>query len=296
MRVWITGGAGFLGQRIGRRHLESSGHTVVSLSRRKDGQCTQSYQIDLAAESAVPQLARIIAESGEPEVVIHAAARQPGLKGELTDYVRSNVFSTLNLIESLIAASPKQIIYTSTLNVYGRPGKNPVAETDPAGGTAPYSATKRWAEQLFEHLKSDTRTIVLRLPSLYGVGQVDSFIDGLARIAIQGDTLELFSRGQLIRDALHVSDVVKAIEKCVDSPPEAEFTCMNLGCGRAITTGEWAEALVDGIGSSSKVVPVDRSTDQFDLYADIGLARKTIDFQPTQLKDSMARYADELRT
>ncbi|HEX7296052.1 MAG TPA: NAD(P)-dependent oxidoreductase [Pyrinomonadaceae bacterium] len=295
MRVWITGGAGFLGQRLGRR-LESRGHSVISLSRRKDYESTHSYQIDLASEEAVAQLRSVIKDSGEPEAVIHSAARQPGLKGELRDYVKSNVFSTLNLIEALIPTPPKQIIYTSTLNVYGRPGRNPVAESDPAGGTAPYSATKRWAEQLFEHLKSGSKLIVLRIPSFYGKGQVDSFIDGLARIALQNQRMELFSRGELIRDALHVSDVVAAIDSCVTDPPEPEFICMNLGCGRAITSAEWATALVNALGSDSEIVPVDQETNQFDLYADIQLAQKTIGFQPTELRESMARYANELRT
>ena len=294
MRIWITGGAGFLGQRLAR-HLESRRHSVISLSRRRSDECAQSYQIDLASEEAVSQLHSVVDDSGEPDVVIHSAARQPGLKGELRDYVQSNVFSTLNLIEALIPTPPKQIIYTSTLNVYGRPGRNPVAETDPAGGTAPYSATKRWAEQLFEHLKSGTRLIVLRLPSLYGVGQVDSFIDGLARTSLQNQKLELFSRGELIRDALHVNDVVAAIDSCVADPPEPEFICMNLGCGRAITTAEWAGALVNALGSHSEIVPVDQETNQFDLYADIQLAQKTIGFHPTELRESMARYVNELR-
>ena len=295
MRVWVTGGAGFLGRRLGR-HLESRGHSVISLSRRKTDEVAQSYQIDLASEEAVPQLHSVVEDSGEPDVVIHSAARQPGLKGELRDYVKSNVFSTLNLIEALIPTPPKQIIYTSTLSVYGRPGRNPVAETDPAGGTAPYSATKRWAEQLFEHLKSGTRLIVLRLPSLYGAGQADSFIDGLARTSLQDQELELFERGELIRDALHVNDVVVAIDSCITGPPKSEFMCMNLGCGRAITTAGWAAALVKALGSRSKIVPVDRSANQFPLYADIQLAQKTIGFQPTELRESLARYANELRT
>jgi nucleoside-diphosphate-sugar epimerase len=150
--------------------------------------------------------------------------------------------STLNLIEALIPTPPKQIIYTSTLSVYGRPGRNPVAETDPAGGTAPYSATKRWAEQLFEHLKSGTCLIVLRLPSLYGVGQVDSFIDGLARRLCKIKSWNSSHAASCSATRYTSADVVAAIDLCVTDPPEPEFICMNLGCGRAITTAEWAGA------------------------------------------------------
>jgi nucleoside-diphosphate-sugar epimerase len=80
MRIWITGGAGFLGQatcsppRITRTQC-------YRLSRRKNDGRTQSYQIDLASEEAVAQLHSVVDDTGEPDVVIHSAARQPGLKG-----------------------------------------------------------------------------------------------------------------------------------------------------------------------------------------------------------------------
>src|SRR5689334_24570542 len=87
-------------------------------------------------------------------------------------------------------------------------------ELAPAGGTLPYGATKRWGEQLLETFQRYSRIVVLRLPSLYGTGQADSFIDGLARTAQRNEPIELLSRGDLIFDALHVDDVVRAIESC----------------------------------------------------------------------------------
>ena len=136
---------------------------------------------------------------------------------------------------------------------------------------------------------------MLRLPSLYGAGQEDSFIDGLARTAQLGDSIELFSRGELVRDALHVSDVVRAIDKCITQPPANPYSILNLGCGQRITTSEWARALVDALASKSAIIPVDREASQFDLYADISAARQQIAFAPTSLSESMKVYADELR-
>src|SRR6185295_20317255 len=114
-------------------------------------------------------------------------------------------------------------------------------------GTLPYGATKRWGEQLLETFQRYSRIVVLRLPSLYGAGQADSFIDGLARTAQLGDAIELFSRGALVRDALHVSDVVRAIDNCTAQPPANAFSILNLGCGQRVKTIEWAQALVDAL-------------------------------------------------
>ena len=178
--IWITGSSGFLGNRL-VQHFKSEGHNVVGISRR-GCQADHSVVLDLGSDEAVKQLR----ESPDPDVVIHAASKQPG-PGSLAEFVTSNVRTTQKLIDALADQSPEKIIYTSTQSVYHRPASLPVKETFPAGGTLPYSATKRWGEQLLEVLAYTADVTVLRLPSLYGAGQADSFIDGLARTALRGE-------------------------------------------------------------------------------------------------------------
>ena len=293
MNIWITGCSGFLGTRLAN-HLVAEQHHVTGLSRRDCVAATRSVRIDLSTPESPREIEKLSVQSGAPEIVIHAASKQPG-PGDLADFVDANVHSTSNLIEGLTQQPPRLIVYTSTLSVYGRPSVIPVDESGPAGGTVPYGATKRWAEQLLETFQRYSRIVVLRLPSLYGSGQADSFIDGLARTAQRNEPLELFSRGNLIRDALHVSDVVRAIDNCITQPPDNAFTTLNLGCGRAIKTSEWARSLVDALDSKSAIIPVDRVASQFDLYADISAARQQIAFAPMSPAESMKVYADELR-
>ncbi len=292
MNIWITGCSGFLGTRLANHFAKQ--HDVTGIARRDCTAATRSVSIDLVKRESPRQIEKLSSESGAPEVVIHAASKQPG-HGDLADFVDANVHATSNLIEGLTLQPPRLIVYTSTLSVYGRPSVIPVDEAAPAGGSLPYGATKRWGEQLLETFQRYSRIVVLRLPSLYGAGQADSFIDGLARTAQLGDSIELFSRGALVRDALHVSDVVRAIDKCIAQPPDNPFTILNLGCGQRVKTSEWAEALVDALGSKSAIIPVDREAPQFDLYADISAARQQIAFAPMSLEESMKVYADELR-
>ena len=292
MNIWITGCSGFLGTRLANHFAKQ--HHVTGLARRDCTAANHSVAIDLSKPDSPRQIEKLSATSGAPEVVIHAASKQPG-HGDLADFVDANVHATSNLIEGLTLQPPRLIIYTSTLSVYGRPSVIPVDESAPAGGTLPYGATKRWAEQLLETFQRYSRIVVLRLPSLYGAGQADSFIDGLARTAQLGDAIELFSRGALVRDALHVSDVVRAIDNCTAQPPANAFSILNLGCGQRVKTTEWAQALVDALESKSAIIPVDRKASQFDLYADISAARQQIAFAPMSLGQSMKVYADELR-
>ena len=292
MNIWITGCSGFLGTRLANHFAKQ--HHVTGLARRDCTAANHSVAIDLSKPDSPRQIEKLSATSGAPEVVIHAASKQPG-HGDLADFVDANVHATSNLIEGLTLQPPRLILYTSTLSVYGRPSVIPVDESAPAGGTLPYGATKRWAEQLLETFQRYSRIVVLRLPSLYGAGQADSFIDGLARTAQLGDAIELFSRGALVRDALHVSDVVRAIDNCTVQPPANAFSILNLGCGQRVKTTEWAQALVDALESKSAIIPVDRKASQFDLYADISAARQQIAFAPMSLDQSMKVYADELR-
>jgi nucleoside-diphosphate-sugar epimerase len=291
--IWITGGSGFVGKRL-IQYFSSLGHEVTSLSRRDCPLADVSVTVDLSKSDAQEKLADLILTRGRPEVIIHAASKQPGIGG-ISEFVSANVQATANLLQAVKETPPLQIIYTSTQSVYQRPASLPVKETAAARGTLPYGATKRWAEQLMENFREHSRIVVLRLPSLYGAGQSDSFIDGLAQPALRGESLELFSRGELIRDALHVDDVVKGIAACVDQQPQSTFSLLNLGCGRPITTLEYAKVLVQALGSESKIVPIDRQASHFDLYADIDEARRQIGFEPLPLEQSMKRYADEIR-
>ena len=292
MNIWITGCSGFLGTRLANHFAKQ--HHVTGLARRDCAAASQSVSIDIAKRESPRVIEKLAAESGAPDVVIHAASKQPGL-GDLADFVDANVHATSNLIEGLTLQPPRLIIYTSTLSVYGRPSVIPVDESSPAGGSLPYGATKRWGEQMLETFQSYSRILVLRMPSLYGAGQDDSFIDGLARTAQLGDSIELYARGELVRDALHVSDVVRAIDNCIAQPPDNAFSILNLGCGERIKTSDWARALVDALDSKSAIIPVDRKASQFDLYADISAARQQIAFAPMSLAQSMKVYADELR-
>ena len=290
LNIWITGSSGFLGKRL-VQHFSDQGHRVLGLSRRKTND--SSVAIDLSSRAALKTLARLVSENGTPDVLIHAASRQPGA-GKLSDFVSSNTKTTLNLIDGLSQSLPQKIIYTSTHSVYSKPNSLPVPESAAAGGQLPYGATKRWSEEVLMTVRS-AQVMILRLPSLYGAGQEDSFVDGLARLALRNDPIELFSQGQLIRDALHVSDAVAAISPCVTSSLPGS-TIMNIGCGAATKTIDYAKALVEALESTSPIVPVEQPAKQFDFFADITEAQRTINFRPTALNESMRRYAHELRT
>ena len=294
MRIWLTGSGGFLGTRLSRR-LAAEGHRVLGLSRRPDPGAEENEVVDLASRGVGEILADISRRRWAPETVIHAAAKIDGSTG-FSEYLSSNLATTAGLLDYLADSGPVRLIFVSTLAVYGKAEKAPAAEDDPARPSHPYALSKLWAEELAGNSALRDNSVIVRLPSLFGAGQKDSFIDGLARQVLAGKDLELFSQGEIIRDALHVDDAVEGLVKCLDIKPGQGFTRINLGCGRPIRVKEWAEALVKALNSPSRVVPVDRPSPQrTDLYADISRAKELIGFTPTPLKETMERYARELQ-
>lgn len=290
VRVLITGCGGFLGGALART-MRVIGCHVVGISRRPVA--ADLISIDLGASEAVARVRSCIARHGVPDVVIHAAARQPGAVSE-EQYWASNVRSTANLLEALADSPPKRLIYTSTQSVYGIPVVNPVDESHPTDGTTPYAVTKRASEVLLaEHAVFPV--VILRLPSLFGVGQRDSLIDGLARLALRGDTIELFERGLAVRDALHVSEAVDAILAASWRPLARSLTTLNLGRGERVTTGEYAAELVRTLDSKSTIRTSFEPAPYPGLYANVNAARVLLGFAPVHFTEALHAYAQELR-
>lgn len=288
MRIWVTGAAGFLGRRLVA--ALAGEHEVIGLSRRPSEGAARSVEIDLASDAAAPALAALPA----PEVVVHAACRLPGAT-DLADYVSGNVLTTARLLDALRESPPRRLVFTSTLSVYGRPVPQPVAPEEHPEPTHPYSISKRAAEQLVEAAAIRER-IVVRLPSLYGSGQEDSFVHGLARTALAGEPIEVFAGGRTIRDALHGDEAVDVVVRAIEASLDEGFTCVHAGVGAPVTTAEWAAALVAALGGAGDVVPVERaSTQAFDLYADISAAQRQLAFEPRGLDAALRSYANELR-
>ena len=291
MKFWVTGAAGFLGGRVARR-LTAAGHGVIGLSRREAPTASRSVRIDLADAGAADVLRDLLADEA-PDAVIHAAALTPG-RGPWVRYIAPNVSATAVLLDALREGGAPHVVFTSTLSVYGDPEAQPVTEDAATRPQTAYAASKLAAEQLFHpYREAGGSATILRLPSLYGAGQEDSFVDGLARLAREGERIELFGRGDVVRDAVHVEDVVDAVVAAVERPPPEGWRILNIGGGRRVTAREYADGLVALLGSGSEVVPVDRPATGPDLVADIGRAREALGYAPRDLEASLRRYLEE---
>lgn len=164
----------------------------------------------------------------------------------------------------------------------------PVREHDVLAPLTPYAMTKVYAEQVLAFAGQVTGIPVtpLRLFNVYGPRQVPGnpyvgVVSAFAAAVLAGRPLTLFEDGLIVRDLVHVADVVAAVLAVIDAdrPP-----CLpvNVGSGTAASLIDVARAL----GAAASREPVlrvsgeSRVGDPRSVVADVTLAKDALGWSP----------------
>jgi UDP-glucose 4-epimerase len=211
-RVLVTGGAGFIGRRVVRA-LMAEGHevTVADLRAFPDPD-VRSVTGDLC-DPGVPERA---VRPGT-DVIIHLAAVTSVL-ASVNDPVsthRLNVDATARLLELAREHDAATFLLASTNAVTGNVGSSVISEQTVLRPLTPYGASKAAAEMLlgaYANCYGMTGT-ALRFSNVYGPGmsEKDSFVPRLMRAARDGDGVQVRGDGTMMRDLVHVDDVVQGV-------------------------------------------------------------------------------------
>lgn len=151
MRVFVTGGAGYIGS-VCVEQLCDAGHEVTVLDNLSEGHRSavdpraRFLLLDLADREAVH---RAVLDTGT-EAVIHFAAH--ALVGESmsnpSKYFRNNVANAINLADAAVAAGVKKFVFSSTCATYGPPDRVPMDELLPQRPINPYGESKLMFERV----------------------------------------------------------------------------------------------------------------------------------------------------
>jgi len=231
MKVFVTGGAGYIGSHI-VKSLGEQGHDILVYDNLSTG---HDWAI-LAGRLVVGELADAAclseALSGfQPDAVMHFAASiqvEESVREPLK-YYRNNVINSLNLLEAMDRTGVRNLIYSSTAAVYGMPETMPVVETMPLAPINPYGMSKVMIENVLKDLAQarDFRYIALRYFNVAGadsqnrIGQAYRETTHLITRALKtahGEypKLSIYGTdyptpdGTCIRDFIHVDDLADA--------------------------------------------------------------------------------------
>jgi UDP-glucose 4-epimerase len=293
-RVLVTGGAGFIGRRVVRALL-AEGHevTVADLRAFPDPQ-VRSVTGDLC-DPGVPERA----VSPGTDVIIHLAALTSVL-ASVNDPVstyRLNVDATARLLEQARENEVGAFLLASTNAVTGNVGSAVITEQTVLRPLIPYGATKAAAEMLLGAYANcyGIAGAALRFSNVYGpgMGEKDSFIPRLMRAARDGEGVQVRGDGTMLRDVVHVDDVVQGVLAAWRARHTGPLI---LGSGQSVSINDMVDTArrVTGAPIPVEYVPVPKG-EMPAVVVDISAAR-AIGYAPSHdLESGMATVWPDFR-
>lgn len=178
----------------------------------------------------------------------------------------------------------------------------PTGEEKPLQPTSVYAVTKRSHEELFMTVGRayDIPTIALRYFNVYGPRQsLSNPYTGVAAIftcrLLNGKPPLIFEDGRQSRDFIHVSDIVQANLRALDT--EVPYGVYNVGTGRRLDLLEMVRLLRERLGGPEPtIVEKFRKGDVRDCYANIARIREELGFEArVRFEDGIADLAEWAR-
>lgn len=255
MKIFVTGGAGYIGS-VTVEHLLDRDYHVVVFDNLSEG---HRKAVDPRAEFILGDLrdfdsVRTAVDEARADAVMHFAAS--ALVGESMEmpekYFRNNVVACVNLLESMLLAGTKRIVFSSTCATFGTPERVPIDETLPQNPINPYGESKLMMERMLRWYSElhGFHCVALRYFNAAGAsGQFGEdhriethLIPNVLKVALgHRSHVDIFGTdydtpdGTCIRDYIHIKDVAQAHRLALSAPASGFY---NLGTGGGASVRE----------------------------------------------------------
>jgi len=323
--VLLTGSTGYIGTHTWLALIEA-GYDVIG--------------VDSLVNSSPLVLARLATLSGRPPHFVQGDVRDPAVLdacfslgkqvsngigavihfaalkavGESTqrplDYFDNNLGALMSVCQAMSRHGCRQLVFSSSATVYGKPDALPITEDSPLRSTNPYGMTKLLGEEMLRELaRCDPSWRVAALRYFNPVGAHESGLIGedprgipnnlmpfVAQVAVgRRPHLNVFGNdyetpdGTGVRDYIHVCDLAEghvAALSVLHAQPGS--MTVNLGTGRGFSVVEVAQAYERASGRSIPLVFAERRAGDIDAcYADPSLAKQVMGWEAKRGLDQM---------
>jgi UDP-glucose 4-epimerase len=304
-RVLVTGGAGYVGSHAVKA-LRAHDAEVIVFDNLSAGHRAAA---DLAGATAFidgdihdSTHLRAAMRDHQVDAVMHFAAWL-SVGDSVKDpagYYRNNVGGALSVLEAMVAAGVKHLVFSSTAAVFGNPTETPITEAHPTEPINAYGETKLAIERALPHYEVayGLTSVALRYFNASGADpdgvlgedhdpeshMIPRAIDaalGRSSFQVFGDDYET-PDGTCLRDYVHVTDLASAhllaLEALRDGARSARY---NLGNGRPTSVRDVLQA-VERVGGRAVPYTVGprRAGDPGVLYASSDRIKRDLGWQP----------------
>jgi len=301
--ILIVGGAGYIGSQTAKLVAAAGLQPVVFDNLVYGHEWAVKWGPFVRGDLADRALLVDVMKRHQVEAVIHFAAY--AYVGESVTnprkYFDNNVAGSLSLLNAMLDAGVRDVVFSSTCATYGEPREVPIPEDHPQQPVNPYGESKLAVEKMLHWYSQayDLRYAALRYFNAAGadpdaeIGEdhdPETHLIPLAIDAARGarEALEIYGTdyptpdGTAIRDYIHVVDLAEAHLLALDRLRAGDRALrLNLGTGR----GQSVRAVVDAVGRvAGRPVPFRevgrRAGDPPALVADARRAAQALGWKP----------------
>jgi UDP-glucose 4-epimerase len=260
MRCLVVGGRGFIGSHLVDALL-AQGHFVRCFDRAHVAPLGESHLSNPQFELFEGDL---VSEADVAEALIGCDAcfhlvsttLPKSSNADPVFDVESNVLGTVRLLTHAVKAGVRKVIFVSSGGtVYGIPREVPIREDHPTDPICSYGITKLAIEKylgLFRELHGLDCT-VLRLANPFGDRQRTHASQGAVAVflgkALRGEVIEIWGDGSIVRDYVHIDDVVSALIIALGRRTDEHV--FNIGSGKGLSLNDVLDAIESVIGKKT---------------------------------------------
>jgi UDP-glucose 4-epimerase len=266
MRVFITGGAGFIGSHLAD-HYVAAGDQVTILDNFSTGSKTNIAHLEgkvSTVDGDIRNIELVESLTKDADLVLHMAAAlgvntilESPLESMSTNITGSEV------VLNAAAKFNKRIIIASTSEIYGKNPKQPLSETDDRVVGAPqkirwtYSDAKAIEEAMAFALHQEKKLPVttVRLFNTVGprqTGRYGMVVPRFVHAALKNEPITIYGDGTQSRVFCHVADAVQAIAT-IAAADSTIGDVYNVGGTGEVTIKQLAEQVLAVTGSQSVI-------------------------------------------
>ena len=284
MKVVVTGGAGFIGSNLVEFLLKKKWKVIVidNLSTGNLDNIKNFKSKIKFIKSDISKIGRWSNSFRNVDIVFHLAALAdivPSIQ-KPTNYFKSNVTGTFNIVNVCKKYKVKKLLYSASSSCYGIPSKFPTNEKELINTQYPYALTKRLGEEIVLHWGKVYNLDVasLRLFNVYGPksrtsGTYGAVFGVFLAQKLNNKPYTVVGNGKQTRDFTYVSDVVNAFYMA--SKKNTNSKVFNVGSGKTISINK----IVEILGGKKIYIPK-RPGEPDCTFADIRLIKEELKWSP----------------
>ncbi len=263
MKIFVTGGAGFIGSNYVRWLMHNTDHEVTVF----DALTYAGNRDNLAEFDGSDRFSFVVGNICDRDAVasslpghshvVHFAAESHVDRSILGPdaFITTNVGGTNTMCDVARHSGVERFLHVSTDEVYGSIDEGSFVETDRLDPRSPYSASKASSDlvALAYHETYGLPVVITRSANQFGPYQFpEKVIPLFVTNLLDGVRVPLYGDGLNIRDWTPVTDNCVAVQRVLEDGGVGEI--YNIGAGNEKTNAELTRAILDRCGADDSMI------------------------------------------